>query len=394
MRILHLATSLSGGAGIAARRICEAQRMNGMDSVILAGQSSDNYELKIYEKIYSGSRLKEFQSSIITGAQTLALQNSDRLMTPLSINKLRIGDRLLSEFDLVHFHANYNFIDLKHIYEISKKIPSVITLHDQRYFTGGCHYSFECIGFNSECKSCPQVRKPFSALPKKVLKSNVEIFEKMRGIQFIAPSIWMSKIASSSQALNGKKIWTAMNPVPEVFKPSAKSNLLKDVIRIGFVSQNLNNPYKGLDLLEKALLSLEGKIGIELRLFGKGNYSMESTSFRVLHSEFNNDQTAAASYNSCDLIVVPSRQDNFPSVVSEALSCGVPVIGSHIGGIGELLSHFELPTFESGDWETLALLIENFRPDANKVAISDKAKGLFSFSESARRHRDIYENII
>ena len=38
-----------------------------------------------------------------------------------------------------------------------------------------------------------------------------------------------------------------------------------------------------------------------------------------------------------DLVVVPSRTDSCPNVVLESLNLGIPVIGSRVGGIPELL---------------------------------------------------------
>jgi glycosyltransferase involved in cell wall biosynthesis len=39
----------------------------------------------------------------------------------------------------------------------------------------------------------------------------------------------------------------------------------------------------------------------------------------------------------CDVLVVPSRQDGRPNVVMEAMAIGVPVIGSRVGGMAELV---------------------------------------------------------
>jgi glycosyltransferase involved in cell wall biosynthesis len=91
---------------------------------------------------------------------------------------------------------------------------------------------------------------------------------------------------------------------------------------------------------------------------------------------------------------VPSEQDNLPSVVSEALMCGVPVIGSNIGGIGEILKIFNLPTFESGDVNRLASLIEGFTSKLKPNDLSRKAESLFSYEASANYHSQIYQESI
>jgi glycosyltransferase involved in cell wall biosynthesis len=298
------------------------------------------------------------------------------------------------DFDLVHIHANYNFVNLKDITELANQIPTIITLHDQRFFTGGCHYSYECEGFTGDCKNCPQVRSIFNILPEKSLNESVQAFEKMLNLEVIAPSKWISELALKSRVLGKKKIWTVSNPVPDVFKPKQFLGTAKDSLRVGFISQDLNNPYKGLDILLRAISKIEELIQIEVRLFGHGKISPQEIKSRVIFSQFENDEQASIAYNSCDLIVVPSRQDNFPSVVTEALSCGVPVIGSNIGGISEVLDAFGLPKFQSGDVDELAKLILEFNVLETKVDYAAQAASNFSFKESARRHHFIYSKLV
>ena len=393
MKILHLATSLSGGAGIAARRICEAQRSQGMDSRIIGGQTASAYSLKPYEKVHEGNLKDNLESSITTVMQRYALQNSSKLITSFSTNKFKIKNTI-NDYELVHIHANYNFLNLSRILELSKRTATVVTLHDQRYFTGGCHYSFECNGYTGACENCPQVRSIFKFVPKMTLKKSIEAFGEMKNLEAIAPSEWIADLASKSRVLGNTKIWTVANPVPEVFKPLDNKNDESGFFKVGFVSQNLNNPYKGLDVLLQAISKIENKIQIELRLFGRGIIPIEHLKSRVVFAQFEGEEEASKAYNSCDLIIVPSSQDNFPSVVTEALSCGVPVIGSDIGGISEVLNTFGLPTFQSGDAASLATLILNFNKFENHGDYAKQAEAQFSFKESARKHELIYSRLL
>ena len=45
------------------------------------------------------------------------------------------------------------------------------------------------------------------------------------------------------------------------------------------------------------------------------------------------------SYESADLLVLPSRGDTYGMVVSEALARGLPVVATDVGGVGETLGH-------------------------------------------------------
>ena len=43
--------------------------------------------------------------------------------------------------------------------------------------------------------------------------------------------------------------------------------------------------------------------------------------------------------NNARLLVVPSLKEGFPTVVLEAMSYGIPVVGYNIGGLPELVRH-------------------------------------------------------
>ena len=44
-------------------------------------------------------------------------------------------------------------------------------------------------------------------------------------------------------------------------------------------------------------------------------------------------------YNAVDLFVLPSLEDNLPNTIVEALACGTPCVGFHVGGIPEMIDH-------------------------------------------------------
>jgi glycosyltransferase involved in cell wall biosynthesis len=51
----------------------------------------------------------------------------------------------------------------------------------------------------------------------------------------------------------------------------------------------------------------------------------------------NDEVTIAGYYDAADLYVLPSLEDNLPNTISEALSCGCPVVAFPTGGIPEMI---------------------------------------------------------
>jgi putative glycosyltransferase (TIGR04348 family) len=66
----------------------------------------------------------------------------------------------------------------------------------------------------------------------------------------------------------------------------------------------------------------------------------------------------------CRLLVVSSRSEGGPNVVSEAIACGVPILGSRISGIVGLLGPHYPGYFAFGDTRALASLLLKAETDA------------------------------
>ena len=62
--------------------------------------------------------------------------------------------------DIIHLHwVNQGFLSLNDLERImASGKPVVITLHDQWYFTGICHYSGGCDKYRSQCEHCPMLK--------------------------------------------------------------------------------------------------------------------------------------------------------------------------------------------------------------------------------------------
>jgi glycosyltransferase involved in cell wall biosynthesis len=136
------------------------------------------------------------------------------------------------------------------------------------------------------------------------------------------------------------------------YKPFEKSvakrilNIDPEETIIAFGAVAIDSPYKGLSFLLEALqlLHKQDLKKTSVLIFGS-NYNKKIADAIPFKTRFmghlTDDYAMVLMYNSADVLVVPSLADNLPTVVMEALSCGTPVVGFHVGGIPDLIDHLK-----------------------------------------------------
>jgi glycosyltransferase involved in cell wall biosynthesis len=398
MRILVIATSSRGGAGNAALRSFNALKNSGADIAFLSlehqiGFTPQRVNSAMFQLLVAIRRA-------ITLIQGLLIQKSDKLYTGLSFNFISLAYKnLFSEFDVIHFHSTYNFagtVTYRKLINSGKSI--VFTMHDERLSTGGCHYSGQCRNLTRGCHDCPLVNSSMRLIPTLVLRDSIKFFKMNRHIEIIAPSSWLARKAEEAPVFEGMKINAVNNPIPnQYFNYSAEKSSEKNQIkRIGFIAQDLWNPYKGFPLLLAALNQLQPDIknSYELVIATSTNKVEIPSSIlsEVVHPK--NDEETADFYTGLDLLVVPSLEDNSPSVIGEALATGTAVLGSNTGGIPELLNEFNQSQFVANNSKSLSdvlsVLIMGEPPKVNAAAVRLK----LSEERYAEKITEIYRRVV
>lgn len=105
-------------------------------------------------------------------------------------------------------------------------------------------------------------------------------------------------------------------------------------------------PEKGHDVLIDAFASLGATHpGIELLIVGAGTCEGELRSLAVARGVaarvqfLGHRDDVAEILAGCDIFVLPSRSEAFPNSVMEAMTAGLPVIATAVGGVPELIDH-------------------------------------------------------
>lgn len=394
MKIVQLATSLNGGAGIAALRMSNALNIVGGDSMIISrDEILTTYNTGVFSKKIN--LFKRLESSAVTLFQSKILQKNNDLVTPWSIDTSKIKKEVFEQADIIHIHAYYNFLNnssLRKILALGK--PTLFTLHDQRLFTGGCHYSRDCNNFKNDCTACPQVRSPFAHKVKKSFSKQKVLFGDLTNVELVSPSNWLANNAKKSAITKDLQVHVVKNPIPKIFFESkvTEQKKIDGLFRVAFIATNLQNPYKDLPVFTKAIneYSRVSSRKICVVLVGSGVIPNFESTVQIENIQPRSESEMVLLLSTIDLVIVPSNQDNSPSVIGEALAVGVPVIGSDAGGIPELLRNFQMPIFPVGDVKQLTELITHWKPKIDREAIRKKAKKEFSEEVVGQELLNIY----
>ena len=97
-----------------------------------------------------------------------------------------------------------------------------------------------------------------------------------------------------------------------------------------------------------------------------------------------------------DAFLLFSRFENQPCVVLESLCCGLPVISTKVGGIGELIDESNGILIESGDVNGLVWAMQRMMDDHSKyerATIAAKASAAFNYQAVGKRIADLYDYI-
>ena len=402
MKVVHLSTTTSGGAGRAAMRSVEALNQYGIEAILL-DRNSELDSLKRHSLLRS--TLISKSSSLITGMQSKIVQSGDELMTPLSLDFLTHDEeriRFLEGFDIIHMHAFFNFFSIRRLHSILPTVPKVVTLHDERLLTGGCHYATTCRGMQDDCNKCPKSRLIARPIVRSIKKREAIFWHanKSKDIKLILPSEWLKGRVKRVPQFAKLSTEVIHNCVPEAFFtsrraiPSSNSN----IVRIGFVSTDINGPYKGFEFFKEAIEKFAStqEVKVTAVLITSVKKEIESSpkvTWQLMSPK--NDKDYITILDSIDVVCVPSVIDNSPNVVIEALARGIPVLASDSGGTGEIPRKISLPTFVYGSLNgfcsALQQLIQVGSLDASQ---EEKVSELVSERAHAKKLIDVYRSLI
>ncbi|WP_285316848.1 glycosyltransferase family 4 protein [Providencia rettgeri] len=305
-----------------------------------------------------------------------------------------------SEISLAHLHIYYGKLTTAILDALQKnKIPIIQSLHEYKLLcpvytmlspTGYCdkcknNKFYNCI--TNKCKKNSYLDSIFVTIESYFSRFNGDI-KKIN--HFIAVSYFM-KSQMLKTGIPENKI-TVIHNFVDTQKFSLRESYPSNSYYCYFGRIEKN---KGLKTLVDAFI----KNGHQLKIAGIGSYKEELLEYcsdnNIENIKFvgqlKNDDLINFITRSTASIIPSEWYENCPMSVLESMSLGVPVIGSNIGGIPELINdNYNGYLFESGNIASLNEAIQKME-NSDKINISVQARVSIEENFSKEAH---YEKLI
>jgi glycosyltransferase involved in cell wall biosynthesis len=399
---------MTGGAARACSRLLDGLAVSGADATLIVREKTDNSSGAISAGTHFGGRMRALLDGL-----PLHLYPRRRLhnFSPAWVPGRGVASAVALRPDVVHLHWVVNgFVQIEALRWL--RVPVVWTLHDSWPFTGGCHLPGECCRYENACGFCPVLGSAREHdLSRRVWMRKRRAWTNL-DLTCVAPSRWLADRARASSLLAGRRIEVIPNGVDvSLYCPGDRQAARavlglpaeRQLILFG-ANHALSDRNKGFDLLLKALkqLSPRERAGTELVLFGDDAHSpfpdcgMPVRNLGILREEAKIVQL----YRAVDLFVAPSRQENLPNMILEAMACATPCAAFAVGGLPDLIRHgvdgyLAAPGDTADLGRGIAWMLEDpGRHAAMSAGVREKVMTEFALERVSARYLQLYRELL
>ncbi|MGN0526966.1 MAG: glycosyltransferase [Acutalibacteraceae bacterium] len=304
--------------------------------------------------------------------------------------------------DVVHLQCiNGYFVNIYRLlcYLKTKNIHTVLTLHAEFMYTGGCGYSLSCDRWknNPGCGDCPIWKTETGSLffdkTRTMWQKMYDAFCGMDNLTVVSVSPWLMERAKDSSVLCGKKnkvIYNGLDtsvfykrPVAKnekkvVFHASPYFNDDPTHIKGGYFVLELAKRMPDVEFVVAGSYNLNGAVPENVKLLGRVN-----------------EQSKLAEYYSmADVTLLTSKRETFSMICAESLCCGTPVVGFEAGAPEQISLNDYSEFVEYGDLDKLEKVVEKWLSKDKSAQIEIEAKARYSKDVMTNNYINIYKELV
>ena len=350
MKILHIGTTIDGGAGLGMLRLHRDLLNCGVDSKILCLKRGENEDERIYgylddERIGGRyrrnlfatvlKRMHLYSAPIYKYAEVIKGLLKRDTMVSSPYTRYKIHDvKLIEETDVINLHWVANFIDYPSFFKTINK-PIVWTLRDENPALGLWHFRQDIPD---------ELSSSIKELDKIIQRRKAKWIAQAKRLAFVSLSRAEEVFFAESSAFAGRMHRVIPNSIDgDLFFRHDGKNIRKeygireDAIVLVFVAQHLFEARKGLPDLLQALKKLNMP-DVVLICVGSGEVPPIPIPNRIITvGKVTDLSRLSAVFSASDLFVSPSYAETFGKTLTEALACGVPVVSYPNAGARDII---------------------------------------------------------
>ena len=240
--------------------------------------------------------------------------------------------------DVIIFYWNSGFVNSKLMNDLAKITDAniYIWLLDNAPLTGGCHYPWDCVGYQHNCGICP-------AITNKFLKNRLAKFNLAFKVKYNLPSATIiSSSESDTNRLNKSTLFRFNSKVKilayvdnERFLPAHSKKPLREKYNISehdkiifFGVSNCDEKRKGINQFVQALKYINTT---NVVLLIAGNLDLSFKDVKAKCVGYVSEDDLIELYQVADVFLCPSLEDSGPLMINQSIMCGTPVVAFEMG---------------------------------------------------------------
>lgn len=393
----------NGSTGKIVNDIHEGLKIQGHESIICYGRGNKVEEPDVY-KITS-----EFYSHINHAmARITGIMYGGCLYSTFKLISIIRKEKP----DIVHLQCiNGYFVNIYRLVKWLKKnsIKTVVTLHAEFMYTGGCGHALSCDKWklNKGCGKCPRWRSDTQSLFFDRTKTMWHWMKKAfdgfnEGIIITSVSPWLMERAMQSPILGGKEHIVVMNGLDSenIFQPWDAEELRKKhdlnnkkiifhaTPQFSVDPNHIKGGYYVLELAKKL-----NNRSVKIIVAGPFDETIVYPENMIMLGKIKDQKLLATYYSLADVTLLTSQKETFSMVTAESLCCGTPVVGFKSGAPEQIALKKFSRFVDQGDIDALhdeLINLSNMQIDSRDII---KECDLYSNFTMTNNYLSVYKKL-